>query len=85
MKKILFGLIFLATAFTVNAQDTSKNIKIQYIVDNVPIIDDPDEASGTLNNTDVAELTVVTDKGAIEKMGYKGADKIISITTKEFK
>jgi antitoxin component YwqK of YwqJK toxin-antitoxin module len=85
MKKVLLCLILLTIAFTLHAQETAKKERILYIVDNIPIIEDPDEKTGTLSQDDVDELTVVTTKADIEKMGYQNIDKIISIITKELK
>jgi antitoxin component YwqK of YwqJK toxin-antitoxin module len=85
MKTILITLVLFGISLTLYAQDSTKNQRIQFIVDNVPVIDEPDEATGTLDKEDVAELTVITNKDTIEKMGYHSVDKIISVTTKEFK
>lgn len=85
MKKLILFLILLSISFIVKAQDTAKNERILYIVDNVPILHDPGEEDGNLSQDDVDELTVITNKAKIEEMGYHNVDKILSITTKEYK
>jgi antitoxin component YwqK of YwqJK toxin-antitoxin module len=82
MKKILLIVSLICISTIVFSQE--KKVKVFYIVDNVPIIDEPDENSGTVSNDDIEELLVVTDKEKIKQTGYD-ADKIIYITTKEYK
>jgi len=82
--RIILTLIlsfFLLSAF---AQDVKKPEKILYIVDNVPIIDDPDEGMGDLGTNDVDYLKVVTNKDSINTLGYPNIDKVIYIYTKAF-
>lgn len=57
--------------------------KVLYVVDSIPVIDAPEEGA-TLEQTDIETVTVVTDKGHIQKHGYKDLDKIIFIITKEY-
>jgi len=85
MKKIAFIFLFCLVSKFAFSQEAQKQENIMYIIDNVPIIEDPDEKSGTLVNDDIAELTVVTDKEKIKQSGYSSIDKIIYITTKEYK
>jgi antitoxin component YwqK of YwqJK toxin-antitoxin module len=48
------------------------------------VLKDPDPKEGTLAETDIETLTVVTKKEEIAKHGYSDIDKIIFIITKEF-
>lgn len=85
MKKIYFFAILFGIAINTHAQDTTKNQRILYIIDNVPVINDPDQDDGSISQDDVDELTVVTSKAKIEQLGYHDIDKAILITTKEYK
>jgi len=85
MKKIYSFFILLGLVLTVHAQDTTKNQRVLYVVDNVAIINDPDQNDGSISQDDVDELKVVTNKAKIEQLGYHDADKVILITTKEYK
>lgn len=81
MKRIIF---FILTVLTLTTYGQGTQEKVLYVVDSIAIIEDPDEEDGTLAETDIEILTVVTNKGEIEKHGYKDLDKIIFIITKEF-
>ena len=78
---ILAFVFFILQSYFVNAQDTTKQQNVFYIVDSIPIIDDPEEGTGTLNQEDIEQLNVVTTKSEILKYGYPNVDKIIFITT----
>lgn len=82
--KITFSLILLLLFTASLAQDSSSNEKILYVIDSIPIIDDPDPSLGSLNNNDIANLNVITNKDKIQAIGYKDIDKVIFVTTKEF-
>jgi antitoxin component YwqK of YwqJK toxin-antitoxin module len=78
----IVALFFLSNQFEAASQSQQENIL--YIVDSIPILDDPEEGMGELNNEDIEELTVVTTKSEIEKLGFKDIDKAMIITTKEY-
>jgi len=81
MKKLLlFALTIIS--FVTYGQRTEE--RVLYVVDSIPIINDPGEEEGTLTENDIETLTVVTNKADIEKHGYKDLDKIIFIITKEY-
>jgi len=82
--KYILTLILSFSLFTCFAQNAKKEESILYVVDSIPIINDPDESSGTLKNEDVDHLQVVTNPEQIKARGYTDIDKIIFITTKEF-
>ena len=85
MKHLTLILLFLFSHENfAKGQDTIKQENVFYIVDSIPIIDDPEEGTGNLSQEDIELLTVVTSKSEIEKWGYKNVDKIIFITTKEY-
>lgn len=72
------------TILTLTTYGQGAQERILYVVDSIAIIEDPDEEDGTLAETDIETLTVVTNKVEIEKHGHKDLDKIIFIITKEF-
>lgn len=86
MKFSGFCLTIFATfiLFSSYAQETKKPERILYILDTVPIIDDPDESEGALTNNDMYTVKVVTNKDSIGNLGYTSIDKVIFITTKEY-
>lgn len=81
-KKFMKGLIFFI--LTVLPLTTYGQEKVLFVVDSIKVIEDPGEEDGTLAETDIETLTVVTNKSEIEKYGYIDLDKIIFIITKEF-
>jgi antitoxin component YwqK of YwqJK toxin-antitoxin module len=82
--KYILTLLLSFSLLQVFAQDPKKEERILYIIDNVPVIKDPDKSSGSLKNEDVDHLEVVTNPDKIKALGYDSVDKIIYITTKEF-
>ena len=81
MRKHIFAVLII-TSFAAYGQGSKDNVL--YVVDSIPIINDPGEDEGTLTENDIETLTVVTNKADIEKHGYKDVDKIIFIITKEY-
>ncbi len=81
MKRTVF---FILTILTLTTYGQGTEERVLYVVDSIAIIEDPGEEDGTLAETDIETLTVITNKGEIEKLGYKDLDKIIFINTKEF-
>ena len=84
MKKTLTLFLLILISSYAFSQETAKKERILYIIDKVPVINDPDENTGNITNDDIEELTVVTDKEKIKLAGYND-DKIIYVTTKEYK
>jgi len=82
MKKIT--LLFLFTYFIFNSYSQNNSEKIFYIVDSIPIVDDPSEDDSNLENSDIAEMVVVTNKDELIKIGYANFDKVFLIKTNEF-
>lgn len=77
-------IILLLTVITIQSFGQQGQERILYVVDSIPIINDPDEDDGELTEQDIETVTVVTNKDEIEKFGYKDLDKLIFIITKEF-
>lgn len=81
--KILLSLILSFSLLSTFAQENKKEA-ILYIVDNIPVIDDPGDEMGTLNNDDIDNITVVTDKDKVKQYGYPTIDKVILVITKAY-
>jgi len=82
MKKVYLTALILLFSILTFAQQQQE--RIFYIVDNVPIMDDPDETDELLND-DIENLEVVTSLDRIKALGYEGkVDKLFIITTKAF-
>jgi antitoxin component YwqK of YwqJK toxin-antitoxin module len=81
MKKLLLYVLTIIS-FVTHGQSTEE--RVLYVVDSIPIINDPGKDEGTLTENDIETLTVVTNKADIEKHGYKDLDKILFILTKEY-
>ncbi|HEY3403641.1 MAG TPA: tetratricopeptide repeat protein [Ohtaekwangia sp.] len=81
MRKLI---LYLLTFFSIVTYGQGPEERVLYVIDSVAIIDDPGEDEGTISETDIETLTVVTNKVDIERHGYKELDKIIFIITKEY-
>lgn len=62
----------------------NQNEKILYIVDSIPVIEDPEESLGTLTAEEIDRVEVVKDKKVIASTGYTDLDGIIYLFTKEY-
>lgn len=62
----------------------NKNERILYIVDSIPIIDEPKEGFGILTENEIEKVEVVKDKKKIDTKGFKDLDGIIYVFTKEY-
>jgi tetratricopeptide (TPR) repeat protein len=82
--KYILSLLLSFSLLSCLAQNAKTDGRILYVVDSIPIINDPDASLGTLKNEDVDHLEVVTDPNKIKAAGYPAIDKIIYITTKEY-
>jgi len=61
-----------------------QNENILYVVDSIPVIEEPKEGFGTLTENEIDNVVVVKDKKVIESSGYKDFDGIIYVFTKEY-
>ncbi|WP_299246220.1 tetratricopeptide repeat protein [uncultured Aquimarina sp.] len=82
MRKIITVLILILIPIIGFCQNQSENIL--YIVDSIPVIEEPKEEFGTLTEKEIDRVEVLKNKGAIEKTGHKNLDKIIYVFTKEY-
>jgi antitoxin component YwqK of YwqJK toxin-antitoxin module len=75
-------LILLLILISFIGQSQNSNERILYIVDSIPIIDDPSEDDDELTENDIEELVIITNKSEIKKYTNLEIDKILNITTK---
>jgi antitoxin component YwqK of YwqJK toxin-antitoxin module len=81
MQKLLF---YVLTIISIATYGQGTEERVLYVVDSIPVVNDPGEEEGTLMENDIETLTIVTNKTEIEKHSYKDIDKIIFIITKEY-
>lgn len=83
MNKVL--LVFFALfLFCIHSVGQNANENIIYIVDSIPVIDDPEDEN-EINQNDVADLTVVKNRDTLKLLGYEKFDGAIYIFTKEYR
>jgi antitoxin component YwqK of YwqJK toxin-antitoxin module len=81
MRRLILFLLTVVSTWTY-AQGVDE--RVLYVVDSVAIVDDPKDNEGSIAESDVETLTVVTNKDDIERYGYNDIDKIIFIITKAY-
>lgn len=79
MKYILAFFLLAQISFAQN-----QNENVLYVVDSVPVVEDPKDGLGTLTENEIDRIEVVKDKQAIENAGYNNMDGIIYVFTKEY-
>jgi len=77
--KILILLLTLSSIIGFGQEE-----KILYVVDSIPVIEEPKKGFGTLTENIIDNVVVVKDKKAIKLSGYKDLDGIIYIFTKAY-
>ncbi|TMI69963.1 MAG: tetratricopeptide repeat protein [Bacteroidetes bacterium] len=60
------------------------NDKIMFVVDSIPVIDDPEEGNEIVQ-ADVADIIVVKNKDTLNRLGYGQFDGVTFIFTKEYR
>jgi antitoxin component YwqK of YwqJK toxin-antitoxin module len=65
-----------------NAQNSNENVL--YIVDSIPIIEEPKEGFGTLSEKEIDRVEVLKNKEAIASTEFKNVDGIIYVFTKAY-
>ncbi|MBJ2176349.1 hypothetical protein JBL43_19005 [Aureibaculum sp. A20] len=61
-----------------------QNENILYVVDSIPVTEEPKEGFGTLTEDIIDNIVVVKDKKIIESFGYKDLDGITYVFTKAY-
>jgi len=82
MKRQITILYLLFLSISTFGQN--QNERILYIVDSIPILDEPKEGFGTLTENEIEKVEVIKDKKIIETKGFKDLDGIIYVFTKEY-
>jgi antitoxin component YwqK of YwqJK toxin-antitoxin module len=77
-------LLLLLTLSSIIGFSQNSNENVLYVVDSIPIIEEPKEGFGTLTENEIDNVVVVKDKKVIESSGYKDLDGIIYVFTKEY-
>ena len=60
------------------------NEKMIFVVDSIPVLDDPEEGNEILP-TDVADITVIKNKDSLKVLGYDQFDGVTYIFTKNYR
>jgi len=82
MKRQITILYLLFLSISTFGQN--QNERILYIVDSIPIIEEPKEGFGTLTENEIEKVEVIKDKKVIENKGSRDLDGIIYVFTKEY-
>ena len=77
-------LILLLTLLPIIGFSQNQNENVLYVVDSIPVIEEPKEGFGMLTENEIDRVEVVKNKKAIEEIGYKDLDGIIYVFTKEY-
>ena len=82
MKKqiTILCLLFLS----ISAFGQNQNERVLYIVDSIPVIEEPKEGFGTLTENEIERIEVIKEKKIIENSGFRDLDGIIYVFTKEY-
>lgn len=82
MKNKLSILLLILSSLIGFGQNLNENVL--YIVDSIPIIEEPKEGFGTLTEKEIDNVVVVKDIKSLESSGYKNLDGIVYVFTKEY-
>ena len=83
MNKII--LLFAGVFFlNIISFGQTTNDKIMFVVDSIPVVDDPEEGNEILQ-TDVADITVIKNKDTLKLLGYGQFDGATFLFTKEYR
>lgn len=77
---LLIGLLLLAC----RSIGQNKEGNIIYIVDSIPVIDDPTPENNIIE-TDIADVTVIKNRDTLKLLGHEEFDGAIYIFTKEYR
>jgi len=81
MKRLIFCVLALVSIATYGQE---KKEKILYVVDSIPIFHEISEEEGTLSDTTVDHIDVVTTKSKFGEYKIYDFDKLIFVFTKEY-
>ncbi|WP_298320361.1 tetratricopeptide repeat protein [uncultured Aquimarina sp.] len=77
-------LILLLTLSPIISFSQNQNENVLYVVDSIPVIEEPKEEFATLTENEIDNVVIVKDKKAMESLGYRDFDGIIYVFTKEY-
>ena len=81
----IFPILLIAVTFLHGASRAqSVNQKILYIIDSIPVINDPESWNQILPR-DIADITVIKNKDSVRMLGWENVDGIIYIFTKAYR
>jgi len=84
MKRFSLICVFCILIIKIFSQDNA-NENILYIVDSIPIIEEPKGEDSNLDNSDIDEINIIINKDTLKKIGYSKYDKLIFVFTKAYK
>lgn len=83
MNKIVLIFVGFFSFYTTSFGQVS-NDKIMFVVDSIPVIDDPEDGNEILQ-TDVADITVIKNKDTLKLLGYSQFDGVTFLFTNEYR
>ncbi len=83
MNKFLLFLLVLTPSLS-NSYGQAPENKILFIVDSIPVIEDPEEGNEILQ-TDIADIIIIKNKDSLKLLGYEQFDGVTYIFTKEYR
>jgi len=78
------SLLVLLFSISISSFGQVSNEKILFVVDSIAVIDDPEEGNEILQ-TDVADITVITNKDSLKYLGYGEFNRVTFLFTKEYR
>ena len=81
-KFIIFLFALILSGIHSVGQNTPENII--YIIDSIPVIQDPEEGN-EIGNNDIADITIIKNKDSLKLLGYDKFEGAIFIFTKEYR
>ena len=82
MKYTILILLLALTSLKGFCQDS--NERILFIVDSIPVINEPEKGFGSLSEKEIDRVDIIADKNFITSNGYNNVDKIMYVFTKEY-
>ena len=80
--QLILLLLFIPVISFCQENDIPQNVI--YVVDSIPIIEEPEEGMNTLDESVIHEVVVVKNQEELERLGYGKLDGAIFIFTKEY-
>lgn len=81
-KALLLSIVLYLAARPVSAQ--TNDPKIAYVVDSIPIMEDPDPED-SLATGEISDMTIVRNKDSLQRLGYSRFDMVSFIFTRAYR